>query len=389
MTRDRIYFDNSATTPVDPRVAEEMKPFLLGENYGNPSSLHTEGLLAHKAVEYSRMAVADLFGATADEVVFTASGTEADNMAILGVWEAFRGRPFHMITSAIEHPAILETCRYLERIGVAVTYIPVDHEGMISLDHLASAFRPETRLVSIMAANNVVGTIQPVREMARLTHENGAVFHTDAVQAAGKIPLTLHDDAIDLLSLSAHKLYGPKGVGALIIREGTGLEPLIHGGGQEKGRRSATENVAGIVGLGKAVSLAAEEMIKEEKRLNDLRDQMVEGVEESVKNAYLIGHRKRRLPGHVCLGLRQMEGEAMKMLLMLDEEGIAVSTGSACSAHHAGEPSYILTAMGFDPIQARGSLRITMGRFNTSDEVGIFLDMFPRIVRNLKPVSSL
>jgi cysteine desulfurase len=386
---NRIYFDNSATTPIDARVVEEMMPFFLGKNFGNPSSMHREGLLAKEAVEDSRKAVATLIDATDKEVVFTASGTEADNMAILGVRDAFRGSPFHMITSAIEHPAILETCRYVERLGGAVTYLPVDHDGLISPEHLASALRPETRLVSIMAANNVVGTIQPVRELARIAHEYGVIFHTDAVQAAGKIPLNMHSDGIDLLSLSAHKLYGPKGVGALIMRDGIMCQPLIHGGGQEGGRRSATENVAGIVGLGKAALIAAEERAEEQKRLDELRNLLVEGVESSFENAYLIGHREKRLPGHVCLGLRQLEGEALRLLLMLDEQGIAVSTGSACSAHHAGEPSYVLTAMGFDPIQARGSLRITMGRFNTIDEINIFLDRLPRIVANLKSVSSI
>jgi cysteine desulfurase len=387
----RVYFDNSATTPIDPRVAEEMKRFILGDNFGNPSSMHQEGLLAREAVEVSRKSVADLIGSTEGEVVFTGSGTEADNMAILGVRDAFSGKRegFHVITSAIEHPAILETCRYVERHGGEVTYLPVDHDGLVSPDSLASEIRPETHLVSIMAANNVVGTVQPVRELARIAHENGAIFHTDAVQAAGKIPIRIRDDEIDLLSMSAHKLYGPKGVGALIIREGTLCEPLIHGGGQERGKRSSTENVAGIVGFGKAAGLAKEEMVDEQRRLTALRKRLVEVVEDIIENAYLIGHREKRIPGHICLGLRQMEGEAIRLLFLLDEHGIAVSTGSACSAHHAGEPSHILTAMGFDPIQARGALRITLGRFNTSGEVDVFLDLFPRIVASLNTVSSI
>jgi cysteine desulfurase len=387
---NRIYFDNSATTPLDPRVAAEMSCFLYGGNFGNPSSMHREGLLAKEAVEDSRKAVATLIDATEGEVVFTGSGTEADNMALLGVQDAFSGeRGFHLITSAIEHPAILETCRYVERLGGAVTYLPVDHDGRVSPDQLAASIRPETRLVSIMAANNVVGTVQPVRELARITHENGALFHTDAVQAAGKIPLGMRDDAIDLLSMSAHKMYGPKGVGALIIREGIMCEPLIHGGGQEGGKRSATENVMGIVGFGKAAVIAKEEIVEEQRRLTALRNRLVVGVESTIENAYLIGHREKRIPGHICLGLRQMEGEAIRLLFQLDEQGIAVSTGSACSSHHAGEPSHILTAMGFDPIQARGALRVTLGRFNTIDEVDTFLDVFPRIVASLKSVSSL
>lgn len=387
----RVYFDNAATTPLDPRVAEEMKCFIFGENFGNPSSMHQEGLLAREAVEVSRKAVANIIGATEGEVVFTGSGTEADNMAILGVQDAFSGMGgrFHIISSAIEHPAILETCRYVERRGGEVTYLPVDHDGLVSPDSLASAIRPDTRLISIMAANNVVGTVQPVRELARIAHENDAIFHTDAVQAVGKIPLRIRDDEIDLVSMSAHKLYGPKGVGALIIREGTPCEPLIHGGGQERGKRSATENVAGIVGFGKAALIATEEQVVEQRRLTELRNRLVEEVETTIENVYLIGHREKRIPGHICLGLKQMEGDAIRLLFLLDEQGIAVSTGSACSAHHAGEPSHILTAMGFDPIQARGALRITLGRFNTSDEVDLFLDLFPRIVAGLKSVSSI
>lgn len=384
----RIYFDNSATTPLDPRVAEAMLPCLSGNLFGNPSSQHTEGLIAREVVESSRASVARLLGISPAEVVFTASGTEADNMAILGVWQQFAGQPFHMVTSAIEHPAILATCRFVEQLGGTVTYLPVDDTGMVSPGDLAAALRPDTRLVSIMAANNVVGTIEPVRELGRIARGHGAIFHTDAVQSAGKIPLDLYRDNCDLISLSAHKLHGPKGVGALIIRDGTPFEPLIHGGGQEGGRRSATENVAGIAGFGKAAAIARAEMAEEGTRLAGLRDRLITGVEDALENAYLIGHRTERLPGHVCLGLRQLEGEAMRLLLLLDDAGIAVSTGSACSSHHAGEPSYILTAMGFDPIQARGSLRITLGRFNTRAEVDTFLAVFPRIAETLRPLSQ-
>ncbi len=384
---DRIYFDNSATTPLDPRVTQAMQPFLDGA-FGNPSSLHWAGREARAAVDRARQQVAGLFSAQPKEVVFTASGTEADNMALIGVIEASGQRPTHLITSAVEHPAILETCRYLERRGVDVTYLPVDGDGQIEPYDLITALRPTTRLVSIMAANNVVGTVQPISELSRITHEHGALFHTDAVQAAGKIPLNLQTQQIDLLSLSAHKLHGPKGVGALVVRDGTPLAPLVHGGGQERGLRSATENVAGIVGLGKAAEIARKEMATEAARLVHLRDRLIDALQALLPNAYLIGHRYRRLPGHVCLGLAGQEGEAIKLLLALDEAGIAISTGSACSAHHGSEPSYILRAMGFDVIRARGSLRITLGRFNTEPEVERFLAVFPRVAAQLRPITT-
>jgi cysteine desulfurase len=253
---------------------------------------------------------------------------------------------------------------------------------------LQSALRPETKLVSIMAANNVVGTVQPVSELARVAHGHGTLFHTDAVQAVGKIPLNVRETPIDLLSISAHKLHGPKGVGALYIRKGVKIEPLVHGGGQERGLRSATENVAGIVGLGCAAELARTEMSTENVRLVGLRERIIDTVKKTIPGVYLIGHPTQRLPGHICLGLAGLEGEAIKLLLAMDEAGIAVSSGSACSAHHAGEPSHILVAMGFDPVRARGSLRITLGRFNTDEEVDRFLEILPKAVASLRPMTT-
>lgn len=384
---DRIYFDNSATTPLDPRVTKAMEPYLDGV-FGNPSSLHWAGREAHEAIVQARQQVADLFSAQPNEIIFTASGTESDNMALIGALEALGQRENHLITSSIEHPAILETCRYLERQGVDVTYLPVDGDGLIDPNDLRKALRPTTRLVSIMAANNVVGTLQPITELSRITHEHGALFHTDAVQAVGKIPLNVQTQPIDLLSLSAHKLHGPKGVGALVVRSGVPLKPLVHGGGQERGLRSATENVAGLVGLGKAAEMARAEMSDEASYLVQLRDRLIDTITTTLPNAYLIGHRYRRLPGHVSLGLAGQEGEAIKLLLALDEAGIAISTGSACSANHGSEPSYILRAMGFDLIRARGSLRITLGRFNTAAEVDRFLDVLPHIAAELRPITS-
>jgi cysteine desulfurase len=382
----RIYFDNSATTPVHPDVARAMQPFQQGI-CGNPSSMYSEGREAYQAVESAREQVALLLNANPREVVFTACGTESDNTA-LGIVELFEGKS-HIVTSAFEHPAIMETCKHLERRGIAVTHVLPDSDGIVQPEALAKALRPETRLVSIMAAQNVVGTIQPIADLARIARDHGAIFHTDAVQAVGKLPIDMPRDGIDLLSLSAHKLNGPKGVGVLIVREGIPFHPFLRGGGQENGRRSGTENVAGIVGLGKAAEIARAEMTQETTRLVRLREKLITGVEAITPHAYIIGHRYRRLPGHICLGFHELEGQAIKLLLSLDEQGISVSTGSACSALHAGEPSYVLTAMGFDPVRARGSLRITLGRFNTEDDVEFFLTVLPEALAGLKPITSV
>jgi cysteine desulfurase len=385
---DRIYFDNAATTPPDPRALEAAEPYLT-RFWGNPSSLHQEGREAREAVETARRQVAGLIAARPEEIVFTGSGTEADNTAIQGVALAAGDRPCHVIASAIEHPAVLECCRALERRGVQSSLLPVDAEGIVEPADLERALRPETRLVSIMAANNVLGTLQPVAELARIARRHGALFHTDAVQAAGKIPIDVESQQIDLLSLSAHKLHGPKGVGALYVRSGVKLPPLVPGGGQEDGRRSGTENVAGIVAFGRAAEIARLEMADEAARLVRIRDFLIDSLLETIGNAYLIGHRYRRLPGHVCLGFEGMEGEAIKLLLALDEAGVAVSSGSACSSNHAGQPSHVLQALGFNPIKARGSLRITLGRFNTMAEARRLLEVLPPIVRSLRPMHGM
>jgi cysteine desulfurase len=387
MNARRIYLDNSATTPLDPRVVLAMRPHLESV-YGNPSSLHQEGREARECLDRARGQVAALLNADPGEIFFTASGTESDNLALTGILEAHGGQENPVITSAIEHPAVLETCRSLERRGVAVTYLPCDSEGLIDPDDLAGAFRPNTRLVSVMTANNVVGTVQPINELARLAHDHGVPFHTDAVQAAGRIPINVRTQPIGLLSLAAHKIHGPKGVGALFVRTGIPIAPIIHGGGQERGLRSATENTAGIVGLGCAAEIARAEMSGEAARLVKLRDRIIETVAAMLPNAYLIGHRHRRLPGHVCLGFAGLEGESIRLLLSLDEAGIAVSTGSACSAHRGHQPSHVLQAMGFDPIRARGSLRVTLGRFNTDADVEALLRVLPDKIKEMRSIAT-
>jgi cysteine desulfurase len=385
---ERIYFDNAATTPMDPSVFSEMQPHLQ-RFWGNPSSLHWEGREARAAVDRARNQVARLLGAEPGEIVFTSGGTEADALAIRGALTAKGLRGAHLIASALEHPAVLACCRRLQREGVALTLLPVDEEGIIDPESLSRALRPETRLVSIMAANNVIGTIQMVTELAKITHQHGALFHTDAVQAAGKISFNMRNQPIDLLSLSAHKIHGPKGVGALYVRSGIELSPLLEGGGQETGLRSGTENVAGIVGLGKAAEIAREKMADDAARLVKFREYLIDSITEIIPNAYLIGDRYRRLPGHICLGFAGMEGEAIRLLLELDAAGIAISSGSACSSKHAGEPSHVLEALGFDAFKARGSLRISLGRFNTLEEAARLLEVLPRAVRSLRSITSL
>ena len=318
----RIYFDHSATTPIDPRVIVAMEPYLDGA-FGNPSSLHREGRKARKAVETARAQVAALFGADPSEIVFTGSGTEADNLAILGAVRMNDG-PAHVVTSSIEHPAVLEPCRFLERFGAKVDYLPVDTHGLVDPESLRGTLCPETRLVSIMAANNVVGTLQPLPELARITKQHGALFHTDAVQAAGKIRLDVNQLPADLISLSAHKLHGPKGVGALYVRRSVELSPIVFGGGQERGLRSATENVAGIVGFGAAAALAREEMEEEAREQVQLREQILTRLRATVPHAYLIGHPDKRLPGHICLGFTGQENHVLQLLEALDEAGVAV-----------------------------------------------------------------
>jgi cysteine desulfurase len=375
-----VYLDHAATTTVRPEVLEAMWPFFT-QVAGNPSSVHSAGSLAHEALDRARVSVAGVLGCRPAEIVFTSGGTEADNLAIVGTARALRSRGNHVITSQIEHHAVLHSCRALEREGFRVTYLPVDREGVIDLDALESALTEETVLVSLMLANNEIGAIEPIREAAQLVRSRGVVFHTDAVQAAGALDLRIERLGVDLLSLSAHKIYGPKGVGALYVRRGTPLEPLLHGGDQERGRRSGTENVPGAVGLAVALVLADAEREREAARLTALRDRLIEGVLASVPDAHLTGPRHNRLPGHASFFLDGVTGESV--LVNLDMAGIACSSGSACRAGST-DPSHVLTAIGLSAQQGKNGLRMTLGRENGEEDVTYVLDVLPRVVREVR-----
>jgi cysteine desulfurase len=377
----RIYFDHSATTPLDSRVLEAMVPF-LGGSFGNPSSLHEEGRAARKAVEVARAQVASLIGANPEAIIFTASGTESDNLALIGAVRA-SGKPGHIVTSSIEHAAILETCRFLARSGTKITHLPVNGDGLVGASDLLRALQSNITIVSVMAANNVVGTLQPIEELAYLSKLHGVLFHTDAVQAGGRMLLDANLLRVDLLSLSAHKLHGPKGIGALYVRKGTRLAPVVFGGGQERGLRSATENVAGIVGFGAAAEIAQNELREEGTRLTGLRDLLWNQVRRALPQAYLFGHPINRLHGHLSIGFSGQEKQVGSLLAALDSAGVAVSAGSACSAHHSGEPSGVALAMGYDAERARGLIRISLGRFNTREEVNRFVAILIREVNAL------
>jgi len=377
-----IYLDHAATTPVDPDVLDAMLPYFT-ERYGNASSLHGQGTAAKEALDESREQVASLIGADPDEVIFTGSGTESDNLAVKGV--AMRHGSGHIITSQIEHPAVLQPCEYLENKGFDVTYLHVDKHGLVDPSDVDNAIRDDTRLVSIMHANNEIGTVEPVREIARVAHEHEVPVHTDAVQTVGKIPVDTQELGVDMLSLSAHKIYGPKGVGALYIREGTQLEPLLHGGGHEHGLRSATENIPGVVGLGTACQLAKERLDGEQKRLTGLRDRLIDTVLE-IEEAYLNGHPEKRLPNNAHFRFTAIEGESL--LLSLDEQGIAASTGSACSSKKL-QASHVLLAIGLDAVEAHGSLRLTLGKDTTEEDVDIVLQVLPGIIERLREMSPL
>lgn len=381
----RVYLDHSATTPVRPEVLEAMLPYFK-EKFGNPSSIHAWGREIRSDVEAAREKVASLIGAEAREIVFTAGGSESDNTAIFGAALAAKPGRRHVVTSAVEHHAVLDTVKALKARGYDVTFVPVDEHGMVHPEAVREAVRDDTFLVSIMHANNEVGTIMPIKEIAEIAHERGALMHTDAVQTVGHIPFNVQELGVDLASMSAHKFYGPKGVGVLYIRRGVKLEPLIYGGGQERKRRAGTENVAGIVGLATALELAVAEMPKEAERLAALRDRLIEGIRSKIDHVKLNGHPTMRLPGHVNMSFKFVEGEAL--LLNLDLKGIAASSGSACTSGSL-EPSHVLLAMGIPHEVAHGSVRMTMGRATEAEDVDYVLEVLPPIVEKLRAMSPL
>lgn len=380
-----IYFDHAATTSVKPDVLEAMLPYFT-EKYGNASSIYSLGRENKKAIDDAREKVAKALNALPKEIFFTSGGTEADNWALEGIAFANQAKGKHIITTNIEHHAILHTCKFLEKQGFEVSYVPVDNKGIVHVEDIEKAVRPDTILISIMFANNEIGTIQPIKEIGALAKEKEIYFHTDAVQAIGNIPIDVKDMNIDLLSLSGHKFYGPKGVGVLYIRDGVRISPMIHGGGQERGKRASTENVAGIVGLGKAIELATENVEQYNIKLMKLRDRAIKEILEKIPYSRLNGDEKNRLPGNVNISFEFIEGESI--LLMLDMKGICASSGSACTSGSL-DPSHVLLAIGLPHEIAHGSLRLTFGEENTDSDLDYLLETLPPIIEKLRAMSPL
>lgn len=381
----RIYLDYSATTPMKKEVLEEMYPYFI-EKFGNPSSVYAYGREAKQGVDIARERLAKAIGAKSQEVYFTAGGSEADNWAIKGIAYANKDKGNHIITTKIEHHAVLHTCEYLEKNGFHVTYLDVDEYGMISLEDLKNAITDKTILISIMFANNEVGTIQPIREIGEIAKEKGIFFHTDAVQALGNVKINVQELNIDLMSMSAHKIYGPKGIGALYIRQGVKIHAFIHGGAQERKRRAGTENTPAIVGFGKAAELAMENIDHHINHLTTLRNKLIKGIMEKVEYVRLNGHPEQRLPGNANLVFEFIEGESL--LLSLDMVGIAGSSGSACTSGSL-DPSHVLMALGLPHEIAHGSLRLTIGDFTTEEDVDYVINEIPKIVDRLRQMSPL
>jgi cysteine desulfurase len=382
---DRIYLDYAATTPVHPAVIEAMQPY-FSHYFGNASSIHTHGLEAKKGIEKARQTISDFLKARPEEIIFTSGGTESDNYALKGTADYWQGKKNHIITSGIEHHAVLESCHYLKQKGFDLTILPVDKYGQVDPQSVKQAITPATFLVSIMHASNEVGTIQPIAEIGRITQEAGVYLHTDAVQSFGHLPIDVQALNVDLLSISGHKLYGPKGVGVLYVRKGTKIEPYVHGGGQEDGRRGGTYNTPAIVGLGKAVEIAQNEMQEEGVRLTSLRDRLIQGILGRIEYAKLNGHPSNRLPNNVNVSLAFVEGEAT--LLSLDLAAISASTGSACSSE-SSEPSHVLSAMSVPPEEARCSLRFSLGKWTTQADIDYLVDRLTEIIVKLREMSPL
>jgi cysteine desulfurase len=381
----RIYLDHAATTPADPEVVKAMLPY-FSEIYGNPSSLHAFGQEAKRAVEEARDKIASFISASPDEIVFTSGGTESDNFALKGAALARQEKGDHIITTAIEHHAVLETCHYLEKQGFRVTYLPVDRFGIVDPETVKKAITDKTILISVMHANNEIGSIQPIAEIGRIAGEREVPFHTDAVQTFGHLPIDVDDLGVSLLSASAHKLYGPKGVGILYVRKGTKIQSFMHGGDQERGRRASTHNVTGIVGLGKAVELAEKSLPEEMERIIRLRDRFIRIVLEEIDHTRLNGHPVERLPNNVNVCVQYIEGEAM--ILRLDMSGIACSSGSACTSSSM-EPSHVLKSIGLPPELAHGALRFSLGRHTSVEDIDQVLEVLPGIVEKLRSISPL
>lgn len=378
------YFDYNATTPVDPRVVEAMQPFFT-ENFHNPSSFYSKAGEAHGAVEAAREQVAKLLNAKPEEIFFTSGGTESDNLAIQGVASRYREKGNHIITSAIEHPAVLKTCQFLAQYkGFEVTYLTVNEKGYVSPEELEKSIKDTTILVTIMHANNEIGTLQPLKTLAAIAHNKGVLFHTDAVQSTGKIPVDVKELGIDMLSFSSHKLYGPKGMGVLYKKKGIKIDPLLFGGGHEQGLRAGTENVTGIVGLGKATEIALAEMAGEEKKIKPLRDRLKKEILETIPDVLVNGDPENGLYNTLNISIRQIEGESI--LAMLDGNGFALSSGSACSSKSL-DPSHVLLAIGLKHEDAHGSVRISMGKYNTENAVNGLLETLPQVVKRLRSMS--
>ena len=378
-----VYLDNNATTPLDPAVAEKMAVFLR-DYFGNPSSIYPIGRQVKEIISEARETIAGALGAHRTEIFFTGSGTEADNAALLGVWDAFPEKR-EIITSTIEHPAILETANYLEKKGARISYVPVDSYGTVDLEFLKDALSPRTALISIMHANNEIGTIQPIEAISKIAREKGILFHSDAVQTFGKIDPKVDELGVDLLSISAHKIHGPKGIGALYIRKGTNIHPFVHGGHQERGMRAGTENTSGIVGFGEAVRISAERGKKDRERITKLAERLKKGIEEKIPKIRFNGHPERRIKSTLNFAFPGIEAEAV--LLALATKEIYVSTGSACSSE-SEEASHVLLSIGLKPEIARSSVRMSLGRFNTEEDVDFVLRELPEIIEKLRKISS-
>ena len=379
----KIYLDYAATTPIDPRVTKAMLPY-FSEKFGNTMSLHSFGQEAKQALEESREVVANLMKAKLNEIIFTSSATESNNLALKGIAFANENKGRHIVISSIEHPCIIESAKWLEKQGFEITRLKVDKYGLVEPDDVRKAIRKETILVSIMHANNEIGTIEPIEEIGKICKEKGVYFHTDAAQSFGKILIDVNKMNIDLLTTSSHKMYGPKGAAALFIREGTKIEPLIHGGGHESGLRSSTVNVAAIVGFAEAARICQREMKIESERLTKLRNKLIKGVLQKIKGSHLNGHPKKRLPNNINFSFPGIEGESLVM--QLDFLGIAASTGSACSSAKL-EPSHVLLAIGLKPEQAHGSLRLSLGRWTKEKDINYVLDVLPKVVKRLREIS--